>query len=58
MFRRWGVLLTGMALLACCLGCNTVYKSTKGAAQGAVEGAQQDYQEAKKADAWMQKNLW
>lgn len=35
-------------------GCHTV----SGAASGAAVGAQKDYQEAQKADVWLQKNLW
>ncbi len=31
-------------------GCNTV--------GGAVAGAKQDYKEVKKADVWLQENLW
>jgi predicted small secreted protein len=44
-------------LLSCALltaGCNTV----SGAASGAAKGAEKDYQQAKKADAWLQENLW
>jgi starvation-inducible outer membrane lipoprotein len=44
-------------LLACALfitGCHTVSESTKGASVG----AKKDYQEVKKADAWLQENLW
>lgn len=41
-----------LAVSAC--GCNTV----GGAAKGASEGAKKDYQEMKKADAWLQENLW
>ncbi|MDD5346984.1 MAG: hypothetical protein PHT59_00025 [Candidatus Omnitrophica bacterium] len=39
-------------------GCHTVYRTSKGAAAGAVSGAQKDYEDAKKADEWMKKNLW
>ena len=35
-------------------GCNTV----SGAAKGASDGAKKDYEEAKKADVWLQDNLW
>jgi len=41
------------ALLLCVVavsGCHTV--------AGAVAGAQEDYKTVKKADAWLQKNLW
>ena len=44
-------------LLACALfiaGCHTVSDSAKGASVG----AKKDYQEMKKADAWLQDNLW
>ena len=43
----------GMVLLISS-GCHTVYRASTGAAQG----AQEDFEDAKKADAWMQKNLW
>jgi len=45
------VLLSCAVLMA---GCHTV----AGAASGAAAGAQKDYQEAEKADVWLQKNLW
>jgi len=52
---RKAVLLSVVIVLAVVIsGCNTVYRASKGAA----EGAKQDLEEAKKADAWMQKNLW
>jgi predicted small secreted protein len=35
-------------------GCNTV----GGAAKGASDGAKKDYEQAKKADVWLQDNLW
>lgn len=35
-------------------GCNTVSK----AAKGAGEGAKEDWENAKKTDDWMRKNLW
>ncbi len=35
-------------------GCETV----KGAAKGAAEGFQKDWESAKKVDDWMRKNLW
>lgn len=43
-------------LLACIIvsGCNTA----SGAAAGAAKGAQKDYETVKKADAWLQENLW
>ena len=49
------VLLLGLiAFIISLCGCNTVYQASKGAACG----AKQDVEDAKKADAWMQKNLW
>ena len=45
------VLLSCAVLMA---GCHTV----AGAASGAAVGAKKDYQEAKKADVWLQDNLW
>ncbi len=41
-----------------CSGCSTVTKSTKGAAEGAVQGAKEDWAAVKKADDWIRKNLW
>jgi predicted small secreted protein len=44
-------------LLACAFflaGCNTV----SDAAKGASAGAKKDYKEVKKADVWLQDNLW
>ena len=52
-----GRFLVLVALLSCVLftaGCHTV----GGAAVGAADGAKKDYQQAQKADAWLQKNLW
>jgi hypothetical protein len=45
------VLLSCSVLMA---GCHTV----AGVASGAAAGAQKDYKEAKKADVWLQDNLW
>jgi len=45
------------ALLSCAVlmaGCHTV----AGAASGSAAGAKKDYQEARKADAWLQDHLW
>ncbi len=47
------LLLLWCSSILCC-GCNTV----GGAAKGAADGAKKDYEEAKKADAWLQENLW
>jgi hypothetical protein len=44
-------------LFACALflaGCHTV----SGAASGAAAGVPKDVEQVKKADAWLQKNLW
>jgi hypothetical protein len=46
-----GILVSFIFLIS---GCSTV----KGAAQGAAEGAKQDWQALKKADAWFRENLW
>ncbi|MDD5730214.1 MAG: hypothetical protein PHN57_03690 [Candidatus Omnitrophica bacterium] len=35
-------------------GCETA----KGAACGAQDGAKKDWENAKKTDAWLKKNLW
>lgn len=35
-------------------GCGTI----KGAYQGAIKGAKEDWGAAKEADEWMQENLW
>ena len=43
-----------MAVLFLTSGCNTISCT----AHGAVDGAKKDYKEAKKADAWLQENLW
>ncbi len=47
-----GISVCLLAAFVC--GCHTV----GGAAKGASEGAKKDYQEMKKADAWLQENLW
>jgi len=43
-------------------GCGTLYKGTKGLAQGVKEGAQEDWtwfaKAANDSDAWVKKNLW
>ncbi|MFA5099844.1 MAG: hypothetical protein WC547_03050 [Candidatus Omnitrophota bacterium] len=49
------VLLSCAVLMA---GCHTVAGTAAGAAQGAAGGAQKDYNQAKKADVWLQDNLW
>ncbi len=47
------------------VGCNTLFRASKGAAVGANSGVKQDVtdfknavNETKKADAWMKDNLW
>lgn len=58
MSRKTVLLLALMVFMVSLCGCNTVYRASKGAADGAVSGAKQDVDDAQKADAWMQKNLW
>jgi len=53
------VLLFSLMIFAVSLcGCNTIYRTSKGAAEGAVSGAKQDYKDAQQASSWMYKNLW
>jgi hypothetical protein len=53
------IMLACVALFALAAsGCHTVYRTSKGAAEGAVSGAKQDYEEVKKTDAWIKDNLW
>jgi uncharacterized protein YceK len=53
------VLLFGLTIfIISASGCNTVYRASKGAAEGAASGAKQDWTDAQKGDAWMRKNLW
>ena len=35
-------------------GCGTM----KGVAKGATEGAKEDWEAIKKADSWMEENMW
>ncbi len=58
MTTRIAVLVLLFAFGLAASGCHTVYRASKGAAEGAVSGAQKDYEDAKKADEWMKKNLW
>ena len=52
---RLKAILTVIIGLAFCLqGCSTF----KGAAKGAAEGAKEDWSALKKADGWIQENLW
>ena len=62
-------LLLLMALIVPAAGCETVKGTASGAASGAASGLSKDVYNAadpdkngwhiiKKADAWMQKNLW
>lgn len=60
---RKAVLLLALIVFAISVsGCNTIFRASKGAAVGAVSGAKQDVEDAKKdakkADNWTQKNLW
>ena len=50
MVRKLLALCAACIILVFASGCHTV--------EGASKGAQQDYEDAKKADEWMQKNLW
>ncbi len=54
MIRKAVLLLALIVFAISVTGCNTIFRASKGAA----EGAKQDVEDAKKADAWMQKNLW
>ena len=54
MVRKALVLCAACVVLMIASGCHTVYR----ASEGAAKGAQEDIEDAKKADAWMQKNLW
>jgi len=54
MVRKALVLCAACMVLVLVGGCHTVYR----ASAGAVQGAQEDYEDAQKADEWMQKNLW
>ncbi len=62
MIRKTVLLLALIVFAISVTGCNTVFRASKGAAkgaaEGAAEGAKQDVEDAKKADVWMQKNLW
>jgi hypothetical protein len=56
---RKTVLFLGLISFAVLVsGCNTIFRASKGAAQGAASGAKQDVEDVKKADDWMKKNLW
>jgi uncharacterized protein YceK len=58
MIRKAVLLLALIVFVISVTGCNTVFQASKGAAKGATEGAKQDVEDAKKADAWLKKNLW
>jgi len=51
--RLYAAMVIGLFSVCLC-GCNTV----GGAAKGASDGAKKDYEQAKKADVWLQDNLW
>jgi outer membrane lipoprotein-sorting protein len=50
MIRKVFVAACAVVLGFLASGCHTV--------SGAVAGAKQDYKEVKKADIWLQENLW
>jgi hypothetical protein len=53
------ILLFGLMIFVVSVsGCNTVYRASKGAAEGATSGAKQDWTDAQNANTWMKKNLW
>ena len=44
MVKKTGMLFLMLCFVIVASGCHTVYKTSKGAADGAVEGAKQDYE--------------
>lgn len=58
MLKRSAVLAVLFSFIVLMAGCDTVMGACKGAAKGAAEGAKKDWQSAKKAEAWVQENLW
>ena len=50
MLTRFSLAFCGLCLVVLISGCNTC--------KGAAEGLSKDVEEAKKADTWIQKNLW
>jgi hypothetical protein len=53
------VLLFGLVVFVISAsGCNTIYRASKGAAEGVKSGVKQDWTDAKNANTWMKKNLW
>ena len=49
------LLLPVMLMLS---GCHTLYNSSKGAFEGAKEGAKKDWDGVKNIDSWIKENLW
>jgi hypothetical protein len=58
MTKKTVLLLALIALAISICGCNTIYRASKGAADGAVSGVKQDVADMKSANTWMEKNLW
>ncbi len=65
MIKQTVLFLGLMIFMVSLAGCNTLFRTSKGAAEGAASGAKQDVvdlknaiNETKKADAWMKDNLW
>lgn len=53
------VLFLGLTVFAISVsGCNTLFRASKGAAEGAVSGAKKDMEDVKNADASLRKELW
>jgi hypothetical protein len=56
---RKTVLLLGLVVFAfSMIGCNTIYRASKGAYDGAASGIKADLNSTVGADEWMRKNLW
>lgn len=65
MIKRMVLFLGFIIFAVSFVGCNTAFRSSKGAAKGAASGAKQDVEDiknavnaTKKADVWMKENLW
>jgi len=54
MFKKWSLLIILAVFVFLTSGCSTVAKGV----QGAGEGMKEDWQWAKKTDAWLRDNLW
>ncbi|RJP27344.1 MAG: hypothetical protein C4533_07735 [Candidatus Omnitrophota bacterium] len=56
--KKASLLLLLLPVMLMLSGCHTLFNSSKGAYEGAKEGAKKDWEGLKKADNWLKENLW